>query len=784
MKMIKRKNFISLLGIMIVMSMTSVSHAQWPTLDVSAIKEGISSKIELVKQSKIVTQTTQLAGKMNSAIGDAKSSMSKFAGDNLKKIQEQAKKLDEAKKRIEEGKAKIDEAKEKAQEAKEEYEKAQKTINEAKQEVEKAKQEVNNVKSQVEEAKATVNEVKETANAAKDLAQEKVSSVQNKVDDARSDVNQATGNNTNSANDTFVEDYVADYENKINSDSKIYDNSLPVTEVKQPQTVAPIPEETVQIPSTTPAEEAVATQPAAEGDATSAQTPTDGAQIPSTAPAEEAVATQPAAEGNATSAQTPTDGAQTPSTAPAEEGAATQPAAEGNATSAQTPTDGAQTPSTAPAEEGAATQPAAEGDATSAQTPTDGAQAPNIATTEGAAVSTTDASQAGQLQQSPSKKDKGFRRPFRQNKKLKQNKAQATDNTDTLQENSSTSTNNTEKKAQRAANKKAKINKKKARQEKTLDTATSTTNAAAVTSVASEKISDNETNLTALPQTAPVTAISKSSATLQQVTPAATASPSATSLQQVTPAATTSQSVTTLQQTTPAVTTNAAPATLQKLTPAVSNRTNTSKGFRQRAIIKNNLTLDKGASLDVEKYVKIASYKSSETLMFGAESEEYIPDGVINNGEYEETIIPESLVDYCKIGVDKLEDPTLMEECLKKLIRHQSDSDSQVAAEGKSKITQIGAENVISTVTESMQMKNIAANYEDQVLNTFDEQAGSASTTRDDSAVLAQTNKEIQTLLNKLITMQAAQLSQTALGQLSGLTAESLGEQAETGESE
>ncbi len=769
MKMIKRKNFISLLGIMIVMSMTSVSHAQWPTLDVSAIKEGISSKIELVKQSKIVTQTTQLAGKMNSAIGDAKSSMSKFAGDNLKKIQEQAKKLDEAKKRIEEGKAKIDEAKEKAQKAKEEYEKAQKTINEAKQEVEKAKQEVNNVKSQVEEAKATVNEVKETANAAKDLAQEKVSSVQNKVDDVRSDVNQATGNNTNSANDTFVEDYVADYENKINSDSKIYDNSLPVTEVKQPQTVAPIPEEAVQIPSTAPAEEGAATQPAAEGDATSAQTPTDGAQAPSTAPAEEAVATQPAAEGNATSAQTPTDGAQTSSTAPAEEGAATQPAAEGNATSAQTPTDGAQAPSTAPAEEAVATQPAAEGNATSAQTPTDGAQAPSTAPAEeGAAVSTTDASQAGQLQQSPSKKDKGFRRPFRQNKKLKQNKAQATDNTDTLQENSSTSTNNTEKKAQRAANKKAKINKKKARQEKTLDTTTSTTNAAAVTSVASEKISDNETNLTTLPQTAPVTAISKSSATLQQVTPAAT----------------TSQSVTTLQQTTPAVTTNAAPATLQKLTPAVSNRTNTSKGFRQRAIIKNNLTLDKGASLDVEKYVKIASYKSSETLMFGAESEEYIPDGVINNGEYEETIIPESLVDYCKIGVDKLEDPTLMEECLKKLIRHQSDSDSQVAAEGKSKITQIGAENVISTVTESMQMKNIAANYEDQVLNTFDEQAGSASTTRDDSAVLAQTNKEIQTLLNKLITMQAAQLSQTALGQLSGLTAESLGEQAETGESE
>ena len=161
--------------------------------------------------------------------------------------------------------------------------------------------------------------------------------------------------------------------------------------------------------------------------------------------------------------------------------------------------------------------------------------------------------------------------------------------------------------------------------------------------------------------------------------------------------------------------------------------------------------------------------------MFGAE--DYIPDGVINNGEYEETIIPETLVNYCSIGVDKLEDPTVMENCLKEIIRHQSDPDSQVAEEGKNITNKISAESVIATTTESMQMKNIAANYEEKVLDKFDEQAGSASTTRDDSAVLALTNKEIQYLLNKLVTMQAAQLSQSALSQLGGLTTKDLGEE-------
>ena len=117
-------------------------------------------------------------------------------------------------------------------EAKETINEAKETVNEAKSKVDEAKAVANDVKSQVEDAKQTVNEAKETVNDAKSLAQDKVSSVQNQVDNVRSDVNAATGNNSTNQ-DTFVEDYVANYEAGINSDAKVY-------ETVQPQSVSEV----------------------------------------------------------------------------------------------------------------------------------------------------------------------------------------------------------------------------------------------------------------------------------------------------------------------------------------------------------------------------------------------------------------------------------------------------------------------------------------------------------------------------------------------------------------
>ena len=532
----------SLIGGFIMMSFASVAQAQWPTLDIAAIKEGISSKIELVKQSKIVTETSQLAGKMNSTIGDAKASMSKFAGDAVQKAKEKAEKLQKTKERLEKNKEKLEKAKEKAEKAKEKYEKAQQKMNEAKAKVEKvqsdinevksdvtekvneakeiaaeAKAQVNDVKAQVDDAKAQVNDVKaqvndvkSEVNAAKNLATDTVSSVQSQVEDVKTQVNDVkseaqayTGNNNQ---DNFVDDYVAAYEAGINSDDKIYEE-VPATNVPQSSEATPPSTTEDNLPS-----ESEGTEVAEEIEGVEGIEAKEEAQVKETT--------------------------------------------------------------------------------TTSETP------------------------------------------------LPQEEQQIKNQTQT---------------------------------EKTL------------------------------------------------------------------------------------------------INP------NLKRGFRQRAIIKNTTTQDKGAGRLISEPVKLASYKSTTTLMFGAEeSTDYIPDGVVNNGKYEETIIPASLVEYCNIGVDKLNDPTVMEECLKEIIRHQSDEDSQVAAEGKKITNKIKAEDIIASVISSMQMKNIAANYQEEVADKFDEQASSSSTSRDDSATLAQSNKITQNLLNLMVTIMAAQVSQDALAQLEGLSADNL----------
>ena len=51
MSILKHQKLITLFGLSLLMSLSSPAQAQWPTLDLTAIKEGISSKIELVKQN-------------------------------------------------------------------------------------------------------------------------------------------------------------------------------------------------------------------------------------------------------------------------------------------------------------------------------------------------------------------------------------------------------------------------------------------------------------------------------------------------------------------------------------------------------------------------------------------------------------------------------------------------------------------------------------------------------------------------------------------------------------
>lgn len=178
------KSLLALLGGILLMSFPLDAHAQWPTLDIVAIKTAITSNLELVKQSKVVTDATALAGKINSGIGDAKASMSKFAGDNLEKAKEKMKKLEKEKERLDGMKKKYDDAKEFAEKRKAELEEAkafaaeQKArVAEAKAFAEEKKGEFNDYKDQAEGLKndvsSGINDAKGMAGDLKDVAEAK-----------------------------------------------------------------------------------------------------------------------------------------------------------------------------------------------------------------------------------------------------------------------------------------------------------------------------------------------------------------------------------------------------------------------------------------------------------------------------------------------------------------------------------------------------------------------------------------------------------------------------------
>ena len=641
MSILKHQKLITLFGLSLLMSLSSPAQAQWPTLDLTAIKEGISSKIELVKQSKIVTEATKLGGKMNSAIGDAKSSVTKFAGDNLEKAKKKAEKLQKEKERLEEKKKKLEEKKEKLEKQKKKIEKAKKAMEEAKKlkedaekKIQEGKDMVNDVKSQVDEAKqmaadaqAAVNDAKATAQGAIADAKSTVGEVKSTVNDAKSTVGDAVGtvreeknelqsaiggqSGSAAADSSFVDDYVAQYEAGINSDAKIYEQ-----------------------------------MPAADSEAVS-----------ETLPAAGDVAAEPADEAET------------------------------------------------------ALAPAA-GDMSAVVAPEDMSAQQPVAAVTGAAQTVTGGKQLN-------------RRPF--------GRKDMTAGTAAVQSSAVSTVTDT------------------------LQTAPAAVSSAATGQAATPATS--AATPSAAVETAP--AAVKTQAVGRSIRTRASAAPSAVS------AAATGQAVTpATSAATPSAAVEAAPAAV-KTQPA-------RRSFRQRATIKK----DNQASLfELKQSVNLAAGSYSETLMFGAEdSGESIPDGVIHNGEYEETIIPDTIVDYCNIGVDQLQDTSVMQNCLKQLITHQSDSDNQVAEEGKALFTKATAEIAIATVAESMQQKVIAAKYQEQVQDKREETLASASTSRDDSGGLAMTNSGEQTLLNALSAMAAAQLSIDAFNQVGGFTKEDLGE--------
>ncbi len=120
----KKHNFIKQAAYCLIsfIVLTFSAKAQIPVIDVSSVKNSITSWFEISKGNKYIASTNNIISKTNSAIGEGKSTISEYVVEN--------------KRRIEEKKEKVEQYKKETEEYKKEYQEYQKQYEETKEQVE------------------------------------------------------------------------------------------------------------------------------------------------------------------------------------------------------------------------------------------------------------------------------------------------------------------------------------------------------------------------------------------------------------------------------------------------------------------------------------------------------------------------------------------------------------------------------------------------------------------------------------------------------------------------
>lgn len=212
---------------------------------------------------------------------------------------------------------------------------------------------------------------------------------------------------------------------------------------------------------------------------------------------------------------------------------------------------------------------------------------------------------------------------------------------------------------------------------------------------------------------------------------------------------------------TPAETDSSLSSPVQTLTPAKTITPSTSSGgFRKRPTVSKDIL---GSLAQPENGIHVAVYSHNEVLSFAQLDMDSIPTGT--NSATDEFIISDEMAQYCNININET-DSEAIKNCLEDIIRYRNDPDMTIAEKGEILYKNLMKETATGLTTEAIMRKNEATNYKDQVLSELNNDLGSASDIRDDIAALAQTNNQIQVLLNDLIKIQASRIMQNGLESL------------------
>lgn len=185
-----------ILSAIMIVGINSPANA-WPTFDCSAITQFVAKVNTVQSEIKAQIASSTTLSQISKTIGDAKSSISKFAGDAMAKAKKLAEKAKKEAEKLKKMKEKVEKAKKAYEEKKKAFAEYQEKINKAKNAVQdkvnEAKSAVNDVKGKINEAKSVVNDVKGQINDAKSAVQDKVNEAKSTVNNVKGQINDAKG---------------------------------------------------------------------------------------------------------------------------------------------------------------------------------------------------------------------------------------------------------------------------------------------------------------------------------------------------------------------------------------------------------------------------------------------------------------------------------------------------------------------------------------------------------------------------------------------------------------
>lgn len=129
-------------------------------------------------------------------------------------------------------------------------------------------------------------------------------------------------------------------------------------------------------------------------------------------------------------------------------------------------------------------------------------------------------------------------------------------------------------------------------------------------------------------------------------------------------------------------------------------------------------------------------------------------------------VFPNELGDYCSIttqDIKKISDKDAMVNCMKKLITLRNSENMSDQRTARDIYVRSFHEAAYANVAEAIVQRSFAANYEKEVLEPLARKVMKAKTVRDDYSGVIMVNKEMASLLNRILLVYSAKTSYDAL---------------------